>query len=175
MRREGSQRTLPGCQSAEVATAMALIAPLTAEKAVRLIMSPATPPRQIRAEEPDRFTNQDWPNNQRKPLRPRAHVSNVQSGNQHSDPKQIPDKLNCSRHRHILAMQLALVNDTWQTLTQLRFPHLGLSRNWTLCFVVRDHSGQKLAYVYYEDEPGRRSTAKATHQRRRAANCDEHC
>jgi hypothetical protein len=26
--------------------------------------------------------------------------------------------------------------------------------------VVRDHNGQKLAYVYYEDEPGRRSAAK---------------
>jgi hypothetical protein len=25
---------------------------------------------------------------------------------------------------------------------------------------VRDHSGQKLAYVYFEDEPGRRSVAK---------------
>jgi hypothetical protein len=25
---------------------------------------------------------------------------------------------------------------------------------------VRDHSGQALSYVYYEDEPGRRSTAK---------------
>jgi hypothetical protein len=28
------------------------------------------------------------------------------------------------------------------------------------CFVVRDHDGQQLAYVYYESEPGRRSAAK---------------
>ena len=28
------------------------------------------------------------------------------------------------------------------------------------CFVVRDSSGQQLAYVYFEEEPGRRSTAK---------------
>jgi len=28
------------------------------------------------------------------------------------------------------------------------------------CFIVRDADGQALSYVYYENEPGRRSAAK---------------
>jgi hypothetical protein len=27
------------------------------------------------------------------------------------------------------------------------------------CFIIRDHNGQALAYVYFEEEPGRRSAA----------------
>jgi hypothetical protein len=33
------------------------------------------------------------------------------------------------------------------------------------CFVVRDDSGQALAYVYFEDESGRRSAAKLLSKR----------
>jgi hypothetical protein len=30
------------------------------------------------------------------------------------------------------------------------------------CFIIRDHSGQALAYIRYEEEPGRRSAANLT-------------
>jgi hypothetical protein len=38
--------------------------------------------------------------------------------------------------------------------------------------MVRDHNGQALAYVYYEEEPGRRSAAKLLTG---AADRGEHC
>ena len=41
-----------------------------------------------------------------------------------------------------------------------RFPPLWSVEELEACFVVRDHSGLVLAYVYFEDEPGWRSAAK---------------
>jgi hypothetical protein len=58
-------------------------------------------------------------------------------------------------------------------VTERRFPPPWSIEELDACFVVRDHSGQALAYVYFEDEPGRRSAAKLlTHNeaRRIAAN-----
>jgi hypothetical protein len=43
---------------------------------------------------------------------------------------------------------------------QRRFPPPWSVEELDDCFVVRDHNGQALAYVYFEDEPGSRSAAK---------------
>ena len=53
------------------------------------------------------------------------------------------------------------VHQSWLYSTM----HNGFPPPWTVeeqaaCFVVRDHNGQQLAYVYFEDEPGRRLAAK---------------
>jgi hypothetical protein len=45
-------------------------------------------------------------------------------------------------------------------VTTRRFPPPWSVEELEACFVVKDSAGQKLAYVYFEDEPGRRSAAK---------------
>ena len=46
-----------------------------------------------------------------------------------------------------------------------RFPPPWTAEVTPNCFVVRDAGGQKLAYVYYECELGRRSAAKLLSRR----------
>jgi hypothetical protein len=45
-------------------------------------------------------------------------------------------------------------------MTTRRFPPPWSVEDIGAAFVVRDHSGQQLAYVYFEEEPGRRSATK---------------
>jgi hypothetical protein len=40
-----------------------------------------------------------------------------------------------------------------------RFPPPWSAEETEACYIVRDHNGQALAYVYYEQEPGRRAAA----------------
>jgi hypothetical protein len=40
-----------------------------------------------------------------------------------------------------------------------RFPPPWIAEETDACFIIRDHNGYALAYVYFEDEPGRRSAA----------------
>jgi hypothetical protein len=41
-----------------------------------------------------------------------------------------------------------------------RFPPPWTADETDACFIVKDHNGQALAFVYCEDEPGRRTTGK---------------
>jgi hypothetical protein len=41
-----------------------------------------------------------------------------------------------------------------------RFPPPWTVEEHPACYIVRDHDGQALAYVYFEEETGRRAAAK---------------
>jgi hypothetical protein len=45
-------------------------------------------------------------------------------------------------------------------MTERRFPPPWSVEDIGAAFIVMDSGGQKLAYIYYEEEPGRRSAAK---------------
>ncbi len=47
-----------------------------------------------------------------------------------------------------------------RNVTPRRFPPPASVEEQSACFVVRDANGQALAYIYFEEEPGRRSAAK---------------
>jgi hypothetical protein len=54
-----------------------------------------------------------------------------------------------------------------------RFPPPWTSEENETCFIVRDRTGRALAYVYYEEEPGRRTSANLLTKdeaRRKASN-----
>jgi hypothetical protein len=45
-------------------------------------------------------------------------------------------------------------------LTERHFPLPWIVEELEACFYVCDSAGQKLAFVYFEEEPGRRAAAK---------------
>jgi hypothetical protein len=58
-------------------------------------------------------------------------------------------------------------------MTPRRFPPPWTVEERPACFIVKDANGQDIAFVYYEEEPGRRAAAKLMTQdeaRRIAAN-----
>jgi hypothetical protein len=51
---------------------------------------------------------------------------------------------------------------------------------WTVeeqaaCFVVRDHTGQQLPYIYFEDEPGRPLSSQVAFRKQSATDRGELC
>jgi hypothetical protein len=51
-----------------------------------------------------------------------------------------------------------VARDPTAAMNARRFPPPWTVEEREACLVVRDHNGQQLAYVYFEEEPGRRSS-----------------
>ena len=56
-------------------------------------------------------------------------------------------------------------------LMSRRFPPPWSVEETDACFIVSDKNGQALAYVYFEEEPGRRAAASALPPPRRFRAC----
>jgi hypothetical protein len=52
-----------------------------------------------------------------------------------------------------------------------RLPSPWIAEETDACFIVRDANGQALAYVYFQEEPGRRAAASALPPPRRFRAC----
>jgi hypothetical protein len=53
-----------------------------------------------------------------------------------------------------------IIADIDVSMQPRRFPTPWSAEEHPGCFIVRDDNGQALAYIYFEEEPGRRSAAK---------------
>jgi hypothetical protein len=60
-------------------------------------------------------------------------------------------------------------------MSQRRSPPPWTVEEQAACFVVGDHNGLALAYVNFENEPGRRSAAKLLSKDESAAHRDQRC
>jgi hypothetical protein len=64
----------------------------------------------------------------------------------------------CARSHPFSAFGASALSD--DHITSHRFPPPWSFEEWSnACFIVRDHNGQALAYVYFEDAKGRRTAA----------------
>jgi hypothetical protein len=52
------------------------------------------------------------------------------------------------------------VADFGLALMSRRFPPPWTVEETDACFIVKDHTGHSLAYVYFEEEPGRRAATR---------------